>query len=300
MHQLIFPFAVFRSVHFISKYSATFVLCILLFSPSLSADTVKLKLPGTKVATATWIEGSKAHPAIIVLHGFLQTRTFRATSNIIEGLSSQGYAILGPNLSLGISSRQQSMQCKAAHQHTFGGDLKEIQLWVRWLKAKGFKSFIIVAHSWGSKHGLGFSNSFPEVPVKAVIAISLIPPSIAKVAQDKQISYAQKQLANKSASLQKYKLSYCKQFTSTPASYLSYASWGKKKIISNLLKLEKRKVPVYVILGSSDRRVSADWIATMKKHSKLIVVKGANHFFSSVHELELTDKLEAILGKMAQ
>jgi len=279
-----------------------FVLAILLMcllSQSLMAETVKITLPGAKVATATWNNGSVDRPAIIVMHGFLQTRTFRATSNIIEALSSQGHAILGPNLSLGISNRQQSMQCQAAHQHTFDGDLKEILAWTQWLKAKGFKSFILVGHSWGSQHGISFANTYPNVPVKALIAFSLTPPKITQAARKAQINFAQQQLLSKPSALHKYQLSFCKNYTSTPVSYLSYAACTEKELIKGLAKLRERKIPVYIILGSSDRRINKRWIASMKKSSHLIVVKGANHFFSSVHELELADKLEEILGRMA-
>jgi len=288
-----------RLLLIVYRYKVLALILTVLVSHSLMASPVKLTLPNNKIVTATWIEGDKAKPAIMVMHGFLQTYSFRATSNIIEGLSSQGFAILGPNLSLGISGRQQSMQCQAAHQHTFEGDLEEMKAWTNWLKAKGYKSFIVVGHSWGSQHGISFVNTYPKVPVKAVIAISLIPPRIKKEIRDEQIGYAKRLLKTSSTALHRYTLSFCKAYTSTAAGYLSYAACDQKKIIKGLGKLRLRKIPVYVVLGSADRRVDADWIATIKKYSRLIVIKGANHFFSSVYELELADKLEEILGQLA-
>ncbi len=275
------------------------VLIMCLLSQKGVAETVKLTLPGTKVVTATWHNGHINQPLIIVMHGFLQTRTFRATSNIIEALTSQGYAILGPNLSLGISNRQQSMQCQAAHQHTFGDDLKEMLAWTQWAKAKGFKSFIIVGHSWGSQHGISFANTYPKLPIKALIAISLTPPPISSAERTLQIRYAQQQLIRQPEALHKYQLSFCKNYTSTAVSYLSYAACTEKKLVKGLGKLRRRKIPVYVVLGSKDRRINKKWVKLMKKNSHLIVVPGANHFFSSTHELELADKLEEILGRMA-
>lgn len=263
------------------------------------AETVKLLLPGTKVVTATWHHGHVNQPVIIVMHGFLQTRTFRATSNIIDALTSQGYAILGPNLSLGISDRQQSMQCQAAHQHTFGGDLKEMLAWTQWAQAKGYKSFIIVGHSWGSQHGISFANTYPTLPIKALIAISLTPPQISPAERALQVRYAQQQLIKQPEALHKYQLSFCKNYTSTAVSYLSYAACTEKKLVRGLGKLRRRKIPVYVVLGSKDRRINKGWVKLMKKNTHLIVVPGANHFFSSIHELELADKLEEILGRMA-
>ncbi len=269
--------------------------------PTLTmADTVSLSLPGSKVATATWHNGNVERPAIIVMHGFLQTRTFRATSNIIEALSSQGHAILAPNLSLGISNRQQSMQCQAAHQHTFDGDLKEIFAWTQWLKAKGFKSFVVVGHSWGSQHGISFTIRYPQVSVKALIAISLTPPHITQSDRTIQVNFAQKLLLSQPSALHTYQLSFCKNYTSTPVGYLSYAACTEEKLLKGLAKLRNRKIPVYVILGSKDRRINVRWINLMKKNSDLILVKGANHFFSSVYEIELAEKLEDVLGRMAK
>jgi len=288
-----------RLATMIRKYSVLFVAIWLLSSPAL-AETVSLSLPGSKVATATWRNGSVERPAIIVMHGFLQTRTYRATRNIIEALSSQGHAILGPNLTLGISNRQQSMQCQAAHQHTFDGDLKEIFAWTQWLKARGFKSFIVVGHSWGSQHGISFTINYPQVPVKAVIAISLTPPHITQADRSTQVNFAQKLFLSQPSTLHKYQLSFCKNYTSTPVGYLSYAACTEEKLLKALAKLKSRKIPVYIVLGGKDRRINARWINLMRKSSKLIVVKGANHFFSSVHEIELTDKLEEILGRMAK
>ena len=283
-----------------SLFRFAFLLVIVVtFIRPVNAETVKLPLPGGQLASATWLDGNKDRPAILVMHGFLQTWSFRATSNIIEGLSSQGYAILGPNLSLGVSMRQQSMQCQAPHQHTFEKDIKEMKSWIDWLKGKGFKSFIIVGHSWGSQHGIGFVNRYSDVNIKGLIAISLVRTNVEEAIRSKQIVLAKKRLAKKDSALHKYQLSFCKNYTAVPQSYLSYALWDDKSILKSLGRINKSKIPVYVILGGSDKRIDANWIADVKKNSRFIIVKGANHFFSSVYELELADKLEEVLGQLA-
>jgi pimeloyl-ACP methyl ester carboxylesterase len=275
--------------------------CLVLFSASTaaSAELLRLRAPDGKYVNAEYLRGDVRRPAVMVLHGFLQTHEFLATQNVINGLSSLGYTIIGPNLSLGISGRQQSMQCQAPHRHSFDDDLREIDFWVGWLRQQGHPGVIIVGHSWGSQHGLGYAETHPEAPVSAVIAISLVRTEQAEAVRGAQIGKARERAARRDPSLQPYALSFCKSFMSTPQSYLSYARWDDKRVIDSLTRLQERKLPVYVVIGGKDSRSDAEWLQALRaRAAQVTVVDGASHFFSSVYEFDLNDLLEATLARI--
>ena len=274
-------------------------LILLGFMAAAHAENIQQLLPDGKTLNAEYRPGDTRRPAILVLPGFLQTHEFTATLSIINNTASQGYTILGPNLSLGISDRHQSMQCEAPHKHTFENDLKEIDFWVKWLLKKGHASVIIVGHSWGSQHGIGYVDAYPEASVSAVIAISLVRNREDAKTLSRQITESKARVAHHDRSLQPYALSFCKTFMATPQSYLSYAHWDDHHVVGTLVRLQARKFPVYVVLGSEDNRSDDDWVQTVRRYAtQVTVIKGANHFFSSVHEFDLSDRIETILTEL--
>ncbi len=278
------------------------VVILMLFSANTVgyAETLRLQSPDGKFLNAEHLRGDVKRPAVLVLHGFLQTFQFQTTESIINSLSSLGYTIVGPNLSLGISDRLQSMQCQAPHNHTFDDDLREIDFWVGWLRKQGHASVILVGHSWGSQHVLGYTETHPKAPVAAVIAVSLVRAEQAAAVRAKQIAKAEGRAARHDPSLQSYALSFCKTFMATPRSYLSYARWDDARVLDSLARLQERKLPVYAVLGSQDNRSDDEWVREVSaRATQVSVIEGANHFFSSVHEFELSDRLEAILARIS-
>ncbi len=278
-----------------------FVIAILISTTSVGyAEVLRLRSPDGKYLNAEYHRGDTRRPAIVVLHGFLQTHEFLTTQSIINSLSMLGYAIVGPNLSLGVSDRRQGMQCQAPHKHSFDDDMREIDFWVQWLRKQGHPSVVLVGHSWGSQHGLGYAETHAEAPVAAVIAISLVRVEQEAVMRTKQISTAEARAAHHDPSLQPYALSFCKTFMATPESYLSYARWDDARVIRSLTRLQERKLPVHVIVGSKDNRVDDEWIKELGQHAVQVnVIEGANHFFSSIHEFDLSDRLEDILTQIS-
>ncbi|MBI3778928.1 MAG: alpha/beta fold hydrolase [Gammaproteobacteria bacterium] len=262
------------------------------------AETLRLQSPDGKYLNAEYHRGDTRRPALLVLHGFLQTNEFHTTQGLISNFSMLGYTVIGPNFSLGISDRRQSMQCQAPHNHSFEDDLREIDFWVGWLKNQGYSRVIIVGHSWGSQHALGYVEAYPQAPVAAVIAVSLVRTEQAAKVQAGQVAKAQAREARRDTSLQPYALSFCKTFMATPRSYLSYAHWDDKHVIDSLARLQERKLPVYAVIGSKDNRIDDEWLRELRRNAQVSVIEGANHFFSSIHEFDLSDRIEALLTQV--
>lgn len=277
--------------------------CLFLFffglhAPAQAANVV-LTPPGGVQLNSEYIKGDRARPALIVLHGFLQTYDFMSTQMIIDGLAGAGYAVLAPNLSLGIPDRRQSMQCEAAHKHTLADDLTEIDHWVDWLRRKGYRSVAIIGHSWGAQQALAYAEARPDVVIRAVIGVSLTRTSLPASVGASQAKQAQTLAAQASSRLQPYRLSFCKKYMGTAASYLSYQRWDDEKVVQTVAALHARGLPVAAVLGSEDKRIDARWSASLRQAGvALSVIEGANHFFSSAHEFELMEELERMLAKV--
>ncbi len=277
---------------------ATLITLIVISTPGL-AEGLRLASPDGQPLNAEYQPGDTKRPAILVLHGFLQTREFLTTQSIINGLSNVGNAILSPNLSLGVPDRRQSMQCQAPHQNTFEGDLREIDLWVQWLRQQGYPSVIIVGHSWGSQHGLGYADAYPKTPIAALVNISLVRTEQSAQVIAQQTVAAKTRMTQQDAALKPYALSFCKEYMAKPESYLSYARWSDAHVLDVLAHLKQRRVPIYIVLGSQDNRSDSAWVKALRVRAKeVVVIDGANHFFSSLHEFELNDRLEAILTQL--
>ena len=272
---------------------------VILLSAPVQAEGLRLTSADGKPLNAEYQPGDTRRPAVLVLHGFLQTREFLTTQSIINGLAGVGNGILSPNLSLGVADRQQSMQCQAPHQNTLEDDLREIDVWVRWLREKGYPSVIIVGHSWGSQHGLGYADAYPKAPIAAVVGVSLVRTEQSPRVIARQSAAAKGRLTRRDAALHPYALSYCKEYMAKPEAYLSYARWSDAHVLEVLARLKKRQVPVYVLLGSRDKRSDHAWAKALRvSASQVLVVEGANHFFSSLHEFELSERLEVILARL--
>ena len=286
----------------LQRFPAICLLGLLLLMTAQSrAEALHVQLPNGLPVNAEYLQGDKSRPAILVLHGFLQTFEFMSTRNIINGLVAQGYSVLAPNLSLGVPNRKQSAQCTAIHSHTLESDLQEIKFWIDWLTQVGHASVILIGHSWGSQHGLAYLDAHPDAAIKAVIAISLVRTHQTPAQTRAQIEQAEQRLATSDKGLHPYAMSFCKQYMATAQGYLSYARWDDDKVMAVLAKLQKHKLPVYAVLGGADKRIDAAWLEGLKQRvSQLAVVDGANHFFSHVHEFDLNDRLESILAELTE
>lgn len=268
------------------------LLCGLLWAVGLQAQTVSARLPSGITVSAEYQRGEANRLAVLILHGFMTTRDFNTVQSLYGDLSSSGYTVLAPTLSLGIANREASVPCDAIHTHTWDNDVAEISFWVDWLVKQGVDSIVLVGHSTGSLQLVSYVAGNPASQVKKVVATSLVnirrytAPETAKL----EIAEAEKLAAMSHPPLRSYHLVFCDNFTATPESYLSYINWTRQRVLDTLSKV---KVPVEVIMGGADRRFSSDWIQAVRDTgTEVRVIKGASHFFDSTHEFDLLDMVQ--------
>lgn len=274
------------------------LFCLLImFFPAVTQATIAQQevRPGI-TANAEYLVGERGKPAVLVLHGFLQTREFSTVITLARGLHDAGYTVLTPTLSLQIPLRSQSLACEAVHKHTLDDDISEIHHWVAWLKSQGHRSIVLAGHSFGSLQALAYLSDRPDKTVKGFIGASLIEAQIGSDARSMLIAQLEKRVRNKQRALVTHTLSYCKTYKSTPDGLLSYVYWDQARLLT---ALKQAPVSVRLIMGNADSTVGHGWLQTLQnRHVPMVVIKGANHFMDGTHEFDLLEHTLHYLEEM--
>jgi pimeloyl-ACP methyl ester carboxylesterase len=280
-----------------SLFGALFSICLLLGPHPAQSEIIIQEQSAGFIATAELLVGDTDKKAILILHGFLQTRDFFTVRRLANALHELGYTILLPNLTLGIDNRHQSLACEAIHTHSMEQDTAEIDYWVNWLRQRTDKNVTLIGHSVGSVELLAYLAEKPAPAVDQAILISLIAFAQGPIARESEADRqrALQQLAAGRKTISNYPLNYCVSYTTTPENYLSYLAWNGNK---TLKILNKMAIKPLIILGGGDRRLGDDWLPSLKQTDvEVIEIPGANHFFDHEHEFDLLDRVIELLER---
>jgi len=265
------------------------LFCLLLsgLPTSVHAAIVQLEMRPGIPASAEYLAGQRDKPAVLLLHGFLQTRTLPPVVTLARGLQNAGYSVLSPTLSLGIPNRTQSLACEAVHRHSMDEDIAEIARWVEWLKSHGHRSIVLLGHGFGGLQLLAYLSAGPDATVKGYIGVSLAEAEIGTTPRAALIAQLESQLPLKHRTLVTQHLSYCRKYLSTPEALLSYVRWDQPRTLS---VLKQSPVKVKLIMGDADAMFEHGWLKALKHvQTPMVIVKDANHFMDGEHEFDLLD-----------
>lgn len=270
----------------------TFIRILLLFlglAQTAAAVPVYLTLANGVAARANFLPGADDKPAVLLLHGFLQTHEFPTLHRLAEGLSGEGFTVLAPNLSLGVTHRQQSLACEAIHTHTIEQDGAEIDAWARWLRKRHKGPIVVLGHSIGSMVLLAYLTEKPRAEVAKFIGVSIVEGRLrhGETERESVLADLRARIARGDRQPVASQFSFCQKLTATPESLLSYLSWSPERILRALRGL---RTPATFIMGSRDERLGPDWLDRLRKTpARLIVIEGANHFMDAEYEFDLLD-----------
>jgi len=271
------------------------IILMLLFLPGLvNAQEIELETSERYIASANFLEGEADKKALLILHGFLQTRNFSTVKRLGDTLHESGFNVLSPTLSLGLHRRRQSLPCEAIHTHSIQTDAAEIKQWVDWLTEKTGKKPTLIGHSSGSITLLNYLDVYGTDGIEKLILISISPftNEITPV-DEKNLKWARDDLNSGYDSLYTYKLSYCDTYPSTSSAWLSYKQWDQEKLGELTVKYSDL---IDVIIGTNDNRLSMEWRDLLQsKGVNISFIEGANHFFDQAHEFDLSDTMESLL-----
>ncbi len=282
-----------------SSYFNFFPLLALLLvfagRPVLAEIVTQPVAPGIN-AKADYLHGDDDRPLLVFMHGFLQTYHFTTVKRLSEALNEDGYSTLSPNLSLGINERVQSLPCEAIHLHSLSDAAQELNYWIDWAINQGHDDIILIGHSAGSIAITAYLYQGSQHQVNKTILISLT-----HFGPDQPASFETQVLAEKARAvpasrrdeLAPYALSFCEKYVTTAENYLSYYDWSSEQV---LRALKRSWTDNYIILGSSDQRISDIWTESLQlARGRIIMIDGANHFFDQAHEFDLLETVELIL-----
>lgn len=272
------------------------LLLLLLALPlPAAAERARIDLGAGIVAQAEYLPGKPTLPAVLLLHGFLQTHEFATVAALARGLSDQGYTVLAPTLSLGIPNRKKSLACEAVHVHSMDMDLAEIDRWIKWLTSRGHGRIVAVGHSYGSLQLLAYLSGKPDPAVRGFVAASLVETQIGADSRTALIARLQDAVKRGDRTLVRHHLSYCKRYLSSPDAMLSYVRWDRPRILKALADYKGEKL---LVMGSADSVIDPQWLQVLVRSGTPIrVVEGASHFMDGQHEFDLLDhSLELLRG----
>ena len=271
-------------------------LLIVFWAGLAQGEVIQKTVEEGVTATAEYRVGDPDKPAILVLHGFLQTRDFSTVRRLADALYDWNYTVLAPTLTLGIDTRARSLPCEAIQTHTMADSVDEVRMWVEWLAAQGHERIILVGHSSGSATHVAYLADSPHPAVKEAILISLVAFGPGKLSYETEAhaQTARGVLEDGTDALGEYALAFCRTYPTTARNFLSYYDWSRPRVAEALSKLD---VPAHIIVGDKDQRMTAEWVESMRAaHGDVIVIQGANHFFDDAHEFDLLDEFERLLG----
>lgn len=274
--------------------------CLLAAPPSFAGhgSVTEARLPSGTVVSAKFHAGSRGRPAVLVLHGFLQTNEFPTIASMTDALATAGYTVLAPTLSLGISRRNKSLPCEAIHLHSLDDDAAEVAFWVRWLVQKGYGHVVLVGHSFGNLQLLSYLEREPSLAVKQVLMISLTDVEVKQDARQRARLAADMRARAKrgDTGLVEIEFGHCRKYVSPPAALLSYMSLSRSGILDSLAR---SPVPAAAVMGGNDDRMGPDWVDRLVSRGLAVrVIPGASHFFDNQYEFDLQDALlQALRGR---
>ncbi len=276
------------------------LMVMVLLSPAQGwAEPVTLDLQPGLTARAEYRTGARDKPAVLILHGFLQTHNFPTVHNLAEGLASAGYSVLTPTLTLGVTHRHQSLPCEAIHTHTREGNMREFDSWLRWLRARGHRRVVLVGHSLGSAELLLYLQARRPGAVAHFIALSLVETRSDFKANglDQLRQTMQQRAARGDRQAQRHPLSFCRNFNAVPQTFASYLAITPDSLAAAARSLP---IPATFIMGGGDERLGSGWIERLRGTGKsVIVIPNASHFLDGEHEFELIDAVLNVLKQVA-
>jgi len=275
-----------------------YLLFLLLLLPqAAAAERARIELGNGLTAQAEYLSGKPTLPAVLVLHGFLQTHDFPTVATLARSLNDSGYTVLAPTLSLGVPNRKQSLACEAVHRHSLDDDLDEIDRWVKWLTSRGHRQIVLIGHSFGSMQLLAYLAGKPDPAVRGYIAASLTETQIGPISRAELIERLEDAVARGDHKLVNQPISYCKKYPSNPAALLSYVRWDQARLVKALNAYKGHKL---LIMGDADVMIGRKWLSTLQEsRTPMAIVKGAGHFMDGEHEFDLLEHSLTQLKKMA-
>ncbi len=251
-------------------------------------------------------DGKKfADGVILITHGALAHNAMEIIVAQQELLAERGFSTLAINLALGLDDRHGMYECSVPHRYRRADAMREIGLWVDWLKAKGTMRITVVGHSNGGNQTARYVIGSPDPSVGGAVLLAPATSSPERTRKGYENRYktplaplvAEAEAlvaAGKGAEMMAVKgFRYCPDTKVAAATFLDFYGADTKGDTPSLLK--DAKIPVLVVAASEDA-VIPDLIEKMRGMTGprvgLVVVEGADHFFRDLYGEDAADAIQ--------
>lgn len=280
--------------------SALIVRLLFLVVPfTAHAGSARMSLmvtPGLAAEAEYW-PGSVEKPAVMILHGFLQTRESFIVRHLAEALARHGYSVLTPSLTLGLNRRRQSLACEAIHLHSMQQDVDELRAWTVWLSERSGRPPILIGHSTGgvALAALLESSGSEQIEQAVLISPSYFGEELGVERQRRLMARVEEDLQRGGSELGAYVLGHCQRYVTSADRLLSYLAWDRARLD---LVLSSGGIPLSVVYGEHDEQIDLAWLASLGDAGvSLRRVAAARHFFDLASEDDLSEEvLDVIVG----
>ncbi|KUJ72775.1 alpha/beta hydrolase [Thiomicrospira sp. WB1] len=250
-------------------------------------------------------------PVALLLHGTLTHKGRSTYSQLQDNLNAYGISSLAINLSLGLNDRHGEYDCAVTHTHKHTDALKELDVWMDWLEAKGADQITLMGHSRGGNQAAWYASEHPRDSLTHLVLLAPAtgeqqsPADYQKkygVALDTVLNKAQKLVdSGKGDTVMKgVDFIYCEDAEVTAEAFVDYYTQRPQFDTPTLLK--DPAVPTLVIMGSLDD-VVADLpekiapVAEAQDQVSTVTIDGADHFFRDFVNEDVAIETEAFISQ---
>ncbi len=297
-------------------YRSIFLILLLITcSVSAYAEEVTIKDEGVTLnARLDMGEGRESleEGVILLLHGTFAHNDMEIMRAMTDYLNELGYSTLAINLSLSMDNRHGMLLCEEVdvHKHMHTDALKEIGLWVDWLKQKGAKKVVLSGHSRGGGQITWYAKENPDPVIEKVVVVA---PATwdwkYEVADyekrygkslEKVLASAKEQVerGNGEAIMRPLGFVYCADSAATAATFVNYYTDRPERNTPSII--DQLSMPVLVIAGSEDEVVKGLIPQTEEKVEPgkvdLVIIEGSDHFFRDLYAEEVVEALVEYVG----
>ena len=242
----------------------------------------------------------KGSPVFLLVHGTWAHLDMEIIDTLQSLLLENGRTSLAITLSLGVNDRRGFLGCDAPVRADYEAAVDEIDAWVRWLQAQGWRDVILLGHSRGGTQVALFEQRRAPETVSRLVLLAPLMWREEEVRQgydaesDTPLAQvlAEARASNESL-MGPYLLLSCPAVLATPESFISYYDPSILRHTPDIIRA--LTLPVDVYLGSEDEIAAwrAEDLAVIENLPgiRLIAVAGADHFFRDLYLDEVVEDM---------
>ena len=282
---------------------ATVITVVLGFQP-LEAEEVKIKYGTLTVNANLNLAPGKSYAdgIVLMLHGTLAHKDMEFMRGLQDTLVERSISNLAFNLSLARDKRHGMLDCSGPHQHKDTNAVKEVGLWVDWLKAKGARKITILGHSRGGNQVARYVADKSDAAIKGTVLISPGTWEPKELSRNYKKNYKKDLVpllekaralvrANQGDNfLEGVDFLYCPKTTVAANTFVDY--YNEFPYLDTPSVIKRIKSPVLAVVGDNDQVVPEflnRMMGTEQTNVQFEVVEDAGHFFLDLFGEDLAD-----------